>query len=140
MTNVVPVPEVVLTVTVSASAPAAAGLKVAEPVVQDAPEAMVAPAVQEPTGTLKSVLSEEVKGVADRTTGPPEAVRVTVPVQVALDPALIAGHDHRGLVEPAAVKLPYVPVTLALIVRLATELATVRVVLLAPAEVGVKET
>ena len=117
MTNVVPVPEVVLTVTVSASAPAAAGLKVAEPVVQDAPEAMVAPAVQEPTGTLKSVLSEEVKGVADRTTGPPEAV-----------------------VEPAAVKLPYVPVPLALIVRLATELATVRVVLLAPAEVGVKET
>ena len=94
----------------SASAPAAAGLKVAEPVVQDAPEAMVAPAVQEPTGTLKSVLSEEVKGVADRTTGPPEAVSVTVPEQAALDPALTDGQDHKGLVEPAALKLPASPI------------------------------
>ncbi len=104
--NVVPVPDAALTVTVSVFAPAVAGLKLIVPVVQEAPEAIVELAVQVPVPTVKSVVSELVNGEADRTTGPPEAVKVIVPVQVELDPALTAGQ----VTEPVAASAPFTPV------------------------------
>jgi hypothetical protein len=91
-----------LTVTVSDFAPAVVGLKVRGPGLQELPEARVKPAVQVPKATVKSVPSELVKGDAVRTTGPPEAVRVIVPVQVELEPELTAGQ----VAEPVAIREP----------------------------------
>jgi hypothetical protein len=77
-------------VTTSDLAPAVAGLKVIVPGLQELPEAMVELAVQVPGLTVKSVESLLLKGVAVNITGPPEAVRVIVPVQVTLEPAFTA--------------------------------------------------
>jgi hypothetical protein len=90
--NVVPVPDAALTVTVSVLTPAVVGLKLIAPVVQELPAAIVELAVHVPKPTVKSVESELVKGLAERITGPPEAVRVIEPVQVDVEPALVAGH------------------------------------------------
>jgi hypothetical protein len=100
--NVVPVPEVALTVTVSDLAPAVVGLKLIAPVVQEAPLAMVEPAVQVPGPTVKSVTSELLNGVAVRITGPPEALNVIEPVQLTLEPELIVGQA----IVPLAAKAP----------------------------------
>jgi hypothetical protein len=100
--KLVPVPDVALRVTTPDLAPAVAGLKVIGPGLQELPEAMVEFAVQVPSATVKSVLSELLNGEALRTTGPPDAVKVIVPVQVELDPALIVGQ----LTVPVAAKAP----------------------------------
>jgi hypothetical protein len=73
---------------------------------QELPEAMVEPAVQVPNATVKSVPFEFVKGVAERITGPPEAVKVIVPVQAELEPEFTVGQ----LVAPETVSEPYAPV------------------------------
>jgi hypothetical protein len=84
----VPVPALAATVTVSDLAPVVAGLKVIVPVVQEAPFVSTLLAVQVPKGAVKSVLSVPLNGVADKVTGPPEAVKVIVPApQVAEVPA-----------------------------------------------------
>jgi hypothetical protein len=66
---VVPVPLVVLTVTVLDLAPTVLGLNTIVPVVHEAPLLK---------GTVKSVASLKLNGVADKVTGPPEAVKVVV--------------------------------------------------------------
>jgi hypothetical protein len=90
--KLVPVPEVVLTVTVSDSAPAVVGVKLIGPVWQVLPALSVELAVQVPKATVKSVESEFENGVADKVTGPVLAVRVTLPVQVVELPTLVAAH------------------------------------------------
>jgi hypothetical protein len=90
--KLVPVPDVALTVTVADFAPAVTGLNVIVPGLQELPEAIVELAVQVPSATVKSVESLLVKGDAVSTTGPPEAVRVIVPVQVEDEPALTGAH------------------------------------------------
>jgi hypothetical protein len=104
--KLVPVPEAALTVTVSDLALAVAGLKEIVPGLQELPEAIVDPAVQVPKATVKSVPSELLNGVAVKVTGPPEAVKVIVPVQVLEDPALTAGQ----LIVPVAARAPLTPV------------------------------
>jgi hypothetical protein len=107
--KLVPVPEVAFTVTVPDLAPEAAGLKVIVPGLQELPDAIVELAVQVPKATVKSVESLLVNGEAVSTTGPPEAVRVIVPVQVTLDPALTAAQ----LIVPVDAKAPKTPVPAA---------------------------
>ena len=75
-----------MTVSVPDFAPAEAGLKLMVAVVQEAPEAIVLPAVQVPSPTVKSVESLLENGVDDRTTVPPLAVSVTVPQVTAPSP------------------------------------------------------
>jgi hypothetical protein len=103
--KVVPVPVAAFTVTVSDFAPALVGLKVMVPVVQVAPLASAKFAVQVPKPTVKSVLSEFVKGEALKVTGP-VAVKVIAPVQVLLEPELTEGQ----LTEPDAASVPAMPV------------------------------
>lgn len=79
------------------------------PGLQELPEAIVDPAVQVPSATVKSVESELVNGLDVSTTGPPEAVRVRVPVQVLLEPTLVLAQ----LIVPLEVKDPETPVPLA---------------------------
>jgi hypothetical protein len=76
--KLVPVPNVVLTVTVSESAPVTVGFIDTE-TVQLLPEAIVPPAVQVPKVSEKSVDSELGNGLEVKVTGPPEALKVTVP-------------------------------------------------------------
>jgi hypothetical protein len=104
----VPVPTLVATVTVSVLAPVVVGLKVMVPVVQDAPLTSALLAVQVPRGAAKFVLSVPLNGVADKVTGPPEAVKVIVPVlQVSERPApKLAQVKDVG----AAVRVPLTPV------------------------------
>jgi hypothetical protein len=73
-----PVPELVLTVTVSLSAPVVDGV-IDTVTVQELPEVIVPPAVQVPSAAVKSVASELESALVVKVTGPPEAVRVTVP-------------------------------------------------------------
>jgi hypothetical protein len=104
--KLVPVPEVAFTVTVPDFAPEAAGLNVIVPGLQELPEAIVELAVQVPSPTVKSVESLLLNGVAVNTTGPPEAVRVIVPVQVTDEPELTAAQ----LIVPVEAKVPKTPV------------------------------
>jgi hypothetical protein len=104
--KLVPVPALALTVTVPDLAPEVAGLKLIVPGLQELPEAIVELAVQVPKATVKSVESLLVKGDAVSTTGPPEAVRVIVPVQVEVPPALTAGQ----LIVPVEARVPNTPV------------------------------
>jgi hypothetical protein len=101
-----PVPEVAFTVTAPDLAPAVTGLNMIVPGLQELPEAIVELAVQVPNATVKSVESEFVKGDAVKVTGPPEAVKVVVLVQVTLAPALTAAQ----LTLPVAVSVPAVTV------------------------------
>jgi hypothetical protein len=105
-TKLVPVPEVALTVTMPDLVPEVTGVKLIVPGLQELPEAMVELAVQVPSATVKSVESLLVKGDALKTTGPPEAVRVIVPVQVEDEPALTVGQ----LIVPVDAKVPKTPV------------------------------
>lgn len=84
MVKLVPMPEVVLRVTVVLLSPASGGVKVTSLlplIVQELPELKAKFAVQEPGPTLKSVESELLKGEALKVTGPPDAVKVMAPVQ-----------------------------------------------------------
>lgn len=80
----VPVPDAVLIVMVVLCAPVLAGSNETAPLVQEAPEAIVAPAVQVPLLMEKSAESVSDSGVADKTTAPPEAVKVRVPQERVL--------------------------------------------------------
>jgi hypothetical protein len=135
--KVVPVPSAVATVTVLDFAPIVVGLNVIVPVVQVPPEAIVELAVQVPKPTVKSVESELEKGVADRMTGPLEAVRVTLPVQETLVPSFVEGQ----VTVPLAAKVPKVgvPVTVAVGEPLLVVTVTVSVAALVelPKKVGV---
>jgi hypothetical protein len=104
--KLVPVPEVALIVTVPDLVPEVTGVKLIVPGLQELPEVMVELAVQVPKATVKSVPSELVNGVAVNTTGPPEAVKVIVPVQVEEEPALTVGQ----LIVPVDTKVPKTPV------------------------------
>jgi hypothetical protein len=90
--NVVPVPEVTRAVTVSIGVPAVVGVKVIVPVVQELPEVKVLLVVQVPAGIVKKPLPFSSGLVAaESTTGPPVAVRVSVP-QLAVEPTFTGGH------------------------------------------------
>jgi hypothetical protein len=133
--NVVPVPALALTVTVPDFAPEAAGLNVIVPGLQELPDAIVELAVQVPRPTVKSVESLLVNGDAVSTTGPPEAVRVIVLVQVTLEPAFTAAQ----LTLPVAASEPLRPVPDRLKeVPVPALVATVTVSVLAPVVVGLK--
>jgi hypothetical protein len=136
--KLVPVPLLAATVRVSALLPRVAGLKVIVPVVHELPEAIVELAVQVPKGAVKSVLSVALKGVADKVTGPPEAVKVIVPVlQVAEEPAAKLPQAREV---GDATSVPKTPVPETVAETAVAELALVMVVLFKPAEVGVKVT
>jgi hypothetical protein len=132
----VPVPADTFTVTVPESTPVVEGVKEIAPVVQEPPAAMVVPAVQVPAVPEKSVVSVLVNTeLAAKVTGPPVAVRVTVP-QETVAPTV---EDPHETAEGEAERVPFTPLPEALKVALAAELATVMVVLCAPVDDGVKE-
>jgi hypothetical protein len=98
--KLVPVPVSVLTVTASVSAPVIVGV-IDTMMVQDAPEAIVPPAVQVPKVSEKSVDSELAKGFdALKVTGPPDALKVIVP-QVTCVPN-VAGPQDKSAEAPSA--------------------------------------
>ena len=90
--------------------------------------------MQVPSPTVKSVALEPLNGVAVKTTGPPEAVKVIAPVQVDVDPALTAGQE----IAPVAASAPLAPVPFKVyVVPVPLEGLTVMVALCAPVDVGV---
>lgn len=132
--KLVPVPATVLTVIAADIAPVTVGTKLTL-AVHVAPAAIVALAAQVPADKVKSVASLFDSGVADKVTGPPEAVIVRLPHETGIPTVLLPQTKDVG----AAINVPLTPVPDSPSVLCEALLVTVTKASLSPVEVGVNE-